>query len=81
MIIKRILLIALGLVLAQCSDNIDNLNENEKSFTDVPGEPLMTNAQRNLVDQLVNTNVNDNVFRLLLSNGVKPPTLMRRVIT
>lgn len=64
MIIKRILLIALGLVLAQCSDNIDNLNENEKSFTDVPGEPLMTNAQRNLVDQLVNTSVNNNVFRL-----------------
>ncbi len=64
MIIKRILLIGLGLVLAQCSDNIDNLNIDEKSFTDVPGDPLMTNAQRNLVDQLVNTNVNTNVFRL-----------------
>ena len=64
MIIKRILLIALGLVLAQCSDDIENLNVNEKSFNDVPGEPLMTNGQRELVDQLVNTNVNTNVFRL-----------------
>lgn len=64
MIIKRILLIALGLMLTQCSDNIDNLNIDEKAFTDVPGEPLMSNAQRNLVDQLVNTNVNLNVFRL-----------------
>lgn len=64
MIIKRILLIALGLVLAQCSNDIENLNENEKSFTDVPGEPLMTNGQRDLVDQLVNTSVNFNVFRL-----------------
>ena len=62
--IKRIILIGLGLVLAQCSSNLEGLNVNEKSFTDVPGEPLMTNAQKELVDQLVNTNVNNNVFRL-----------------
>ncbi len=62
--IKKIILISLGLVLAQCSSNLEGLNVDEKAFTDVPGEPLMANAQRDLVDQLVNTNVNTNVFRL-----------------
>ncbi len=61
---KKIIFICLGLVFAQCSDDLDDLNENEKAFTDVPGETLMSNGQRNLVDQLVNTNVNRNVFRL-----------------
>jgi len=62
--IKKIILIGLGLVFAQCSSDLEGLNENGKAFTDVPGEMLMSNAQRELADQLVNTNVNNNVFRL-----------------
>ena len=62
--IKKIILIGLGLVLAQCSSNLEGLNVDEKSFVDVPGEPLVSNAQKELIDQLVNTNVNNNVFRL-----------------
>ncbi|RXG12625.1 SusD-like starch-binding protein associating with outer membrane [Leeuwenhoekiella aestuarii] len=64
MMIKKIILIGLGLVFAQCSSDLEGLNENGKAFTDVPGEMLMSNAQRELADQLVNTNVNNNVFRL-----------------
>ncbi|MAZ28780.1 MAG: SusD/RagB family nutrient-binding outer membrane lipoprotein [Cytophagaceae bacterium] len=62
--IKKIFLIGLGLVLAQCSNDLEELNVNEKAFTDVPAETLMSNGQRELADQLVNTNVNRNVFRL-----------------
>ena len=62
--IKKIILIGLGLVFTQCSSDLEGLNENEKAFTDVPGETLMSNGQRELADQLVNTNVNTNVFRL-----------------
>lgn len=35
-----------------------------KNPTDVPGETLFANAQKELVDQMVNTNVNTNIFRL-----------------
>lgn len=62
--IKKLMLIGMGLLLAQCSNTIEDLNYDSKSFIEVPGEPLMTNAQKELIDQLVNTNVNNNVFRL-----------------
>ncbi|WP_203296057.1 SusD/RagB family nutrient-binding outer membrane lipoprotein [Luteirhabdus pelagi] len=62
--IKKIILICLGIFFVQCSDDLEGLNEDEKAFNEVPGETLMTNGQRNMVDQLVNTNVNLNVFRL-----------------
>ncbi|MFI8379302.1 SusD/RagB family nutrient-binding outer membrane lipoprotein [Leeuwenhoekiella sp. NPDC079379] len=64
MMIKKIILVSIGLVLAQCSSDIEGLNVDEKAFTTVPGETLMSNAQRELSDQLINTNVNTNVFRL-----------------
>ena len=63
--INRIIVICLvGVLFAQCSDDLTPLNEDEKAFTQVPGETLMTNGQRNMVDQLVNTNVNTNIWRL-----------------
>ena len=65
MMINRIIVICLvGVLFAQCSDDLTPLNEDEKAFTQVPGETLMTNGQRNMVDQLVNTNVNTNIWRL-----------------
>ena len=65
MMINRIIVICLvGVLFAQCSDDLTPLNDDEKAFTQVPGETLMTNGQRNMVDQLVNTNVNTNIWRL-----------------
>ncbi|NRS89654.1 hypothetical protein HNQ02_002585 [Flavobacterium sp. 7E] len=62
---KKILtVITITLSLFSCSSDLEKLNENIKDPTDVPGEALFTSAQKSLVDQMVSTNVNDNVFRL-----------------
>jgi hypothetical protein len=57
--------ILLGLLLAfiGCTD-LSELNIDKKNPVLVPGETLFTSAQKNLVDQMVSTNVNYNVFRL-----------------
>ena len=47
-----------------CTDDITGLNQNTKDATVVPAAYLFTNAQKNIVDQMVSTNVNFNVFRL-----------------
>lgn len=39
-------------------------SHDSKNPSEVPGETLFSNAQKELVDQMVNTNVNTNVFRL-----------------
>lgn len=46
-----------------CSD-FDELNDDPKNPIEVPGEPLFTNATRNLVDVMCDINVNRNVFKL-----------------
>ncbi|WP_316632795.1 SusD/RagB family nutrient-binding outer membrane lipoprotein [uncultured Flavobacterium sp.] len=61
--ISLILLVAIS--IWSCSENIENLNVNVKDPSNVPGEALFTSAQKSLVDQMVNTNVNNNIFRLL----------------
>ncbi|MBP4137723.1 SusD/RagB family nutrient-binding outer membrane lipoprotein [Flavobacterium geliluteum] len=63
---KKIFLILLtAATLASCSDDLEKLNENVKDPSNVPGEVLFTSAQKSLVDQIMSTNVNDNVFRLI----------------
>lgn len=47
-----------------CTDDITSLNQNTKDATVVPATYVFTNAQKNIVDQMVSTNVNNNVFRL-----------------
>lgn len=47
-----------------CTDDITGLNQNTKDPTVVPAVYLFTNAQKNVVDQMVSTSVNFNVFRL-----------------
>ena len=49
-----------------CTDDITGLNQNTKDATVVPATYLFTNAQKNIVDQMVSTNVNFNVFRLFM---------------
>lgn len=64
---KKIFLLMFVLTgLFSCSDDITDLNENTVDPTEVPAEFLFTNAQKNMVDQMVSTNVNQNVFRLFV---------------
>lgn len=63
---KKIFIILLtAATFASCSDDLENLNVNVKDPSNVPGEALFTSAQKSLVDQMTNTNVNNNIFRLI----------------
>lgn len=65
---KKIVLLfsVFTLLLSSCTDDITGLNENTKSPTIVPAEYLFSSAQKSIVDQMVSTNVNNNVFRLFM---------------
>jgi len=62
---KKIFLILIASSFIISCDNLEELNTNVKDPSDVPGEALFTSAQKALVDQMVNTNVNNNIFRLI----------------
>lgn len=57
-------MIAVFAGISSCTDDITGLNQNTKDATVVPAAYLFTNAQKNVVDQMVSTSVNFNVFRL-----------------
>lgn len=62
---KKILLFILVFTsFYSCTDDITGLNQDIKNPTAVPAAFLFTNAQKNIVDQMVSTSVNYNVFRL-----------------
>ncbi len=59
---------ALGLLIltASCDDNaLTDLNTDVKNPSAVPASSLFTSAEKTLTDQLVNSNVNRNIFRLV----------------
>lgn len=62
---KIIYILGILFLTASCDDSISELNIDEKNPSVVPVYTLFTNAQRTLTDQLTNTNVNRNIFRLL----------------
>jgi hypothetical protein len=61
---KKILILITAIIFASCSTDIENLNKNIKDPSTVPGETLFTGAQKNLVDQIVDLNVNLNNTKL-----------------
>lgn len=61
---KIVLLLSFIALTVSCSDDITGLNADTKNPTTTKPEYLFTNAQKTLVDQMVNTSVNRNVFRL-----------------
>lgn len=65
---KILLIVTVFSLLISCTDDITSLNEDTKNPTAVPANYLFTNAQKTLVDQMVSTNVNQNVFRLFVQN-------------
>lgn len=64
---KIILLVGIFSITFACGDdNLTDLNQNVKDPVSgsVPAASLFGNAEKNLFDQMVSTNVNNNVFRL-----------------
>lgn len=64
---KIITIMALFLVVLSCED-FDDLNNNTKDPAVVAGESLFTNGQKNLVDQMIDSDVNLNIFRLIVQH-------------
>ena len=54
------------MMVAACNKDITDINVNPKLPQNVPSASLFTNAQKNLTDLLTNTNVNSNIFRLIV---------------
>ncbi|WP_026810477.1 SusD/RagB family nutrient-binding outer membrane lipoprotein [Arenibacter latericius] len=61
---KKIAILITAVIFASCSSDLENLNENIKDPVSVPGESLFTGAQKSLVDQVVDLNVNNNNTKL-----------------
>jgi hypothetical protein len=62
---KKILIILSFFVLIVSCGKLEDLNTNIKDPATVPGETLFTNAQRRVINQMVTTSVNNNIFRLI----------------
>jgi hypothetical protein len=65
---KKIFLIILSLVLvtAGCKRNITDLNVDPKNPSTAPSYAFFTNAQRTLMNTLTSSNVNLNIYRLIV---------------
>lgn len=61
---KKILILVATIFIASCSDNLESLNQNIKDPATVPGESLFSGAQKALVDQVIDLNVNNNNTKL-----------------
>lgn len=62
------LIYILGILIltVSCDDNsLTDLNVDEKNPSVVPASTLFTNAEKDLTEQLINTDVNKNIFRLV----------------
>src|SRR5690349_9887028 len=56
------------LLLTACTKDISRFNEQTKSPSNVPPSTLFSNAVRTLTDGLASSNVNTNVFRLVVQH-------------
>lgn len=63
-----IIICILSLTIACNDDGLTRLNEDTKNPSAVPAGALFGNAEKNLFDHLVSTNVNTNVFRLFVQH-------------
>jgi hypothetical protein len=61
---KYLILLVLVAFFASCTDKFEEFNTDIKNPATVTGEALFSNAQITLVDQITNTNVNNNVWKL-----------------
>jgi hypothetical protein len=65
---KKLLILAVVplLMLSACKKDITSINVDPKNPQAAPAPTFFSNAQKNLADLLTSTNVNDNIFRLIL---------------
>ena len=75
---KLFLIILLAAGVVACSDDLSDVNVDTKSPTEVPADVLFSNATKNLFDQMVSTNVNRGIFKLVPSTGQKQLIPMKR---
>ncbi|AMC10660.1 hypothetical protein Lupro_05115 [Lutibacter profundi] len=61
---KKLIFILTLVVTFSCSSDLTDMNIDTKNATTVPGETLFSNAQKNLVDYMVSTNVNVNIYKM-----------------
>jgi hypothetical protein len=61
---KYFILLVLVALLAACTDKFEEFNTDVKNPAVVAGEPLFSNAQKDMVDQISSTSVNENVWKL-----------------
>ncbi|MBT0607300.1 SusD/RagB family nutrient-binding outer membrane lipoprotein [Aequorivita echinoideorum] len=61
---KLIIILTTALIAVSCSDNLEDLNQNIKDPSTVGGESLFASAEKQIVDQIVTLNVNQNNLRL-----------------
>lgn len=62
---RKLIIPIIVLALAAASCDVTSLNENEKDPTDIPPDPLFSNAQVTMGTFLQNVNVNINIFNLM----------------
>ncbi|MEZ0130385.1 SusD/RagB family nutrient-binding outer membrane lipoprotein [Flavobacterium sp. LBUM151] len=62
---KLFLLISFAGIAFSCSSDLTDMNTDPKKATTTKAEYLFTNAEKKLVDQVVSTSANNNVFRML----------------
>ncbi|MGM1055265.1 MAG: SusD/RagB family nutrient-binding outer membrane lipoprotein [Bacteroidota bacterium] len=60
-----LLIILIAATFTACSDDLSDVNVDPKSPSEVPADVLVSNATKNLVDQMVSTNVNRNIFKMV----------------
>lgn len=60
-----LLLLVSALVVSACEEDLTSLNQDPKGASDVPGDPLFTNAQVELATELNDPNVNSNIFKYM----------------
>ena len=67
---KKIFLVICGLVVlgTSCKRNITDLNIDPKNPSTAPSSGFFTNAQRTLMNTLTSSNVNLNIFRLIVQH-------------
>ena len=63
--ISILFLVFAGLILGSCTKNFEDMNTDKKNPSNVDGSYLFSNAQKELMDQISNTNVNLNIWKLI----------------
>ena len=61
-----LIIVSLALIMAACKKDITDLNIDPKNPSTAPSYAFFTNAQRTLVNTLTSSNVNLNIFRLIV---------------